>query len=114
VRQTRTVTRRRWPIPTPPYTEHSSGHGGLSASIAATLQDFFGTDQIAWTDINNGGLTRSFARFSQAIDEIIEARVWSGIHFHTADVQGAKIGRQVAKWRERHFFKAVHREDHDD
>jgi hypothetical protein len=98
-------------IPTPPYTEHSSGHSGLSGSFVATLQDFFCTDHMSWTDTNNGGLTRSFTRFSQAIDEIVEARVWSGIHFHTADVQGAKIGRQVAKWRERHFFKAVHRHD---
>ena len=94
-------------IPTPPYTEHSSGHSGLSGSFVATLQDFFCTDHIGWTDTNNGGLTRSFTQFSQAIDEIVEARVWSGIHFHNADVQGAKIGRQVAKWRERHFFKAV-------
>jgi hypothetical protein len=98
-------------IPTPPYAEHSSGHAGLSGSFVATLQDFFSTDQIGWTDTNNGGLTRSFTQFSQAIDEIIEARVWSGIHFHTADEQGAKIGRQVAKWRERHFFKAVHHDD---
>ena len=100
-------------IPTPPYTEHSSGHSGLSASFVATLQDFFCTDHIAWTDTNNGGLTRSFSRFSEAIDEVIEARVWSGIHFHTADEQGAKIGRQVAKWRERHFFKAVRHHDDD-
>ena len=98
-------------IPTPPYTEHSSGHSGLSGSFVATLQDFFCTDHIGWTDTNNGGLTRSFTQFSQAIDEIVEARVWSGIHFHTADVQGAKIGRQVAKWRERHFFKAVRHHD---
>ena len=77
-------------IPTPPYTEHSSGHGGLSGSFVATLQDFFGTDQIGWTDTNNGGLTRSFTRFSQAIDEIVDARVWSGIHFHTADEQGTR------------------------
>ena len=59
----------------------------------ATLQDFFGTDQIGWTDTNNGGLTRSFTRFSQAIDEVVDARVWSGIHFRNADEQGAKIGR---------------------
>ena len=95
-------------IPTPPYTEHSSGHAGLSGSFVATLQDFFGTDRIGWTDTNNGGLTRSFDRFSQAIEEIENARVWSGIHFRNADEQGARIGRQVAGWRERHYFKAVH------
>ena len=100
-------------IPTPPYPEHSSGHAGLSGSIVATLQDFFRTDKVAWSDTNNGGLTRSFTRFSQAIDEIVDARVWSGIHFRNADEQGAKIGRQVAKWRERHFFQAVRHDDDD-
>ena len=75
------------------------------------MQDFFGTDEIGWTDTNNGGLTRSFTRFSQAIDEVVEARVWSGIHFHNADEQGHKIGEQVAKWRERHFFEPVRHHD---
>ena len=87
-------------IATPPYPEHPSGHAGLSGSFVATLQDFFGTDKIGWTDTNNGGLTRSYTRFSDAIDEIVDARVWSGIHFRTADEQGAKIGqegRQVAR-----------------
>ena len=94
-------------IPTPPYTEHSSGHSALSGSFVATLQDFFGTDHIAWTDTNNGGLTRTFTQLSQAIDEVVEARVWSGIHFHTADEAGAKIATQVARWRQQYYFEAV-------
>jgi PAP2 superfamily len=94
-------------IATPPYPEHPSGHTGLSGSIVKTLQGFFGTDRVAWSDTNTGGLTRSFTRFSQAIDEIIDARVWSGIHFRTADDQGARIGRQVAKYRDKHYFRAL-------
>ena len=81
---------------------------GLSGSIVATLQDFFGTDQIGWTDTNNGGFTRSFTRFSQAIDEVVDARVWSGIHFRNADEHGAKIGKQVAQYRDQHFFERLH------
>ena len=95
-------------IVNPPYPEHPSAHNALSGSIVATLRKFFGTDKVAWTDTNNAGLTRSFTRFSHAIDEIIDARVWSGIHFRTADRQGARIGRQVAKWRDKHYFRPVH------
>ena len=94
-------------IVTPPYPEHPSGHTGLSGSIVATLQGFFGTDEIGWADTNNAGLTRSFTSFSQAIDEIVDARVWSGIHFRNADEQGEKIGKQVAKWRQHHYFAPV-------
>jgi hypothetical protein len=95
-------------IPTPPYPDHPSGHAGLSGSFVATLQDFFGTDDVAWSDSNNGGLTRNFTHFSQAIEEIVDARVWSGIHFRSADEQGETIGKRVAKWRNRHFFLPVH------
>ena len=98
-------------LASPPYPEHPSGHTGLSGSIAATLRDFFGSDRIGWTDTNNAGLTRSFSSFSQAIEEIIDARVWSGIHFRNADEQGEKIGRDVANWREHHYFAPVHGHD---
>jgi hypothetical protein len=94
-------------IPTPPYPDHPSGHTGLSGSFVAALQDVFGTDRIGWTDTNNAGLTRSFSRFSQAIDEVVDARVWSGIHFRNADEQGERIADRVANWRERHYFKPV-------
>ena len=91
-------------IANPPYPEHPSGHTGLSGSIVKTLQQFFGTDEIGWADTNNAGLTRSFSSLSQAIDEIVDARVWSGIHFRTADKQGQRIGRHVASYRQGRYF----------
>jgi hypothetical protein len=62
-------------------------------------------DKVAWSDTNGTGVTRSFTRFSQAIDEIVDARVWSGIHFRTADEQGERIGEQVAQYRQEHYFQ---------
>jgi PAP2 superfamily len=94
-------------IANPPYPEHPSGHTGLSGSIVKTLQQFFGTDEIAWSDTNNAGLTRSFSRLSQAIDEIVDARVWSGIHFRAAEKQGQRIGRSVARYRQGRYFRPV-------
>jgi PAP2 superfamily len=107
----RTATAEDWLplIPTPPYPEHPSGHTGLSGSIVKTLQQFFGTDRVAWSDTNVGGLTRSFTRFSDAIEEIVDARVWSGIHFRTADEQGERIGRQVARYVGQCCFEPSHR-----
>jgi hypothetical protein len=92
-------------IATPPYPEHPAGHPCVSGSIVATLQDFFRSDRRDFGATSAvSGTARSFSRFSQAIDEIIDARVYSGIHFRTADDQGARIGREVAGWRDRHFF----------
>jgi hypothetical protein len=100
-------------IPTPPYPDEPSGHTGFSGSVVATLQDFFCTDDISWADTNLAGLTRSYTHASDAINEIVDVRVWSGIHFRTADEHGAKIGRQVAKYRERHYFEPVRHHDED-
>jgi hypothetical protein len=92
-------------IATPPYPEYPSGHGCVSGSIVHTLQDFFGTDRMSFSAVSTvSGTTRSFTRFSQAIKEIIDARVFSGIHFRIADVQGAVIGKKVAHWRDKHYF----------
>ena len=30
---------------------------------------------------------------------------WGGIHFRTADVQGVVMGRKVAFWLQKHYFK---------
>ncbi len=94
-------------IATPPYPDHPSGHLGLSGSFIETLQEFFNTDRIAWTD-SAAGKTLSYSRLSDALDEIVGVRVWSGIHFRTADEQSAHLAKQVAKWRKHHFFKKAH------
>ena len=79
-----------------------------------TLQQFFGTDAIGWSDTNNAGLTRSYTSLSGALEEIVSVRVWSGIHFRHADEQGARIGKKVANWRQRHYFQRVHLAAADD
>jgi hypothetical protein len=94
-------------IATPPYPDHPSGHLGLSGSFIETLQDFFNTDRIAWTD-SAAGKTLSYSRLSDALDEIVGVRVWSGIHFRTADEQSAHLAKQVANWRKHHYFEKAH------
>jgi hypothetical protein len=79
------------------------------------LKAFFGTDKIAFTAVSNKcpGLSsptgtcppRSFDRFSEALKEIIDARVWSGIHFRTADVQGAVLGKKVARYLQKNYLQ---------
>ena len=58
------------------------------------------------------GEIRSFDRFSDALDEIIEARIWAGLHYRTADVQARKLGRKVADYMAKHYFQPL--DDHDD
>jgi len=99
-------------IGAPPYPEHASGLAANGAAIVSTARELFGTDHVAFggtitppptpSEPSPEPVTRSYTRLSQALDEIVDARVWSGIHFRIADVQGAKIGRDVARWRRDH------------
>ncbi len=52
-------------------------------------------------------VTREYARFTDVIDDTIDARVYQGIHFRSADVQGARIGKDVADWLDKHFFEPL-------
>jgi PAP2 superfamily len=102
-------------IATPPYPDHPSGHTGFSGSVCAVLEEFFGTGQVTLTDTNVGGLTRSWTSFPQMIDEIVNARMWSGIHFLNPDRQGREMGEDVARYAVKHYFGAVDRDaDEDD
>jgi hypothetical protein len=93
-------------IPAPPYPDHSSGLSGVVSGMCEALADFFGTDRIEFSEMSlNSGTTRRFESFSQATQEVVDARVWSGIHFRNADEDGARIGKQVARWRDRHYFE---------
>ena len=96
------------PLVTPGFPDHPAGHGCISGAIVRTLQRFFGTDKIAFSAFSNRTrTTRSYDRFSQALKEIIDARVWGGIHFRTADVQGAALGKKVAHWLAEALLPAV-------
>lgn len=95
-------------IGTPPFPDHPSGHGCVSGAIVHTMQNFFGTDKVAFTAFsNNSATSRSFDRLSHALKEIIDCRVWAGIHFRTADVHGAVIGTKVAHLLDAGYFRPV-------
>jgi hypothetical protein len=97
-------------IETPGFPEYPAGHTCGSGALVGALQSFFGTDKIEFSAFNPAtGTTRSFTRFSQALGDVIDSRVWGGIHWRTADVVGARIGKRVANWESSHYFKPTSR-----
>jgi hypothetical protein len=118
----RTIADPNWLplVNTPPYPEMPSGLSSLSGASARALQDFFGTDQRAFATTKAIGITRSYTSFSQAEEDVIGARVWSGIHFRHADEVGAAIGERIARWQQQRSLQPDRRcpdtegDDHDD
>jgi hypothetical protein len=97
------------PLFTPPYPDHPSGHLCMSSSSLHALQAFFGADDVPFyvTSSQFPGEQRLFERFSDAISELIEARIWAGLHFRNADVQAATLGDKVARYTQLHWFQPL-------
>jgi hypothetical protein len=99
---------------TAPYPEWPSGHNCLDAAHVTVLRMFFGDNpeggpfQITSTFVNPGGpAVRTFETFTQPLAELIEARIWAGLHYRSADVQGQALGRNVAKYGAANYFQPV-------
>jgi hypothetical protein len=94
---------------TPAHPEYPSGHSTASGAAAAVLAAFFGDEnEFSVTSELTPGVTRYYSSFSSAVDEIRDARVFGGIHFRTACVDGQAVGRQVASYVLQNALQRVH------
>jgi hypothetical protein len=96
-------------INTPGYPEQPSGLSAVSAAMCAALEEVFGKRvRFSATSISSN-TTRSFRSFEDAVDEVIDARVYSGIHFRKADEDGEAVGKQVAEHSLARYFERERR-----
>jgi hypothetical protein len=93
---------------TAPYPDHPSGHLSLDGAYLNILQSWFG-DKVPFvvTSVQFPGETRAFDRFSDALAQIIDARIWAGLHYRTADIQAQILGRKVAHYMSKHYFQPL-------
>jgi hypothetical protein len=98
-------------INTPNFPEYPSGHADISGAVSHMLRLFFGSDELTFQMTTTNALakqkTRTFTRFSQAEQEVIDARVYVGIHYRNSDVVAGAQGRRVANWVFRHTLRPV-------
>jgi hypothetical protein len=104
-------------LSTPNHPSYISGHSGQSGAAAAVLAAFFGTDNISFSFSNDSlpGVTRSYASFSQALQECGDSRVYAGIHWRFDCVVAQDVGRTVGDYVMDHFLlPRDHGDDGDD
>jgi hypothetical protein len=102
---------------TAPYPEHPSGHLCNDGAHVGVLRMFFGDAIEGGYQITSASTflapsdpkTRTFGSFSQALAELIEARIWAGLHYRTGDVQAEQLGRNVANYMAANYFQPVGR-----
>ena len=93
----------------PPYADEPSGANCVFAGMMYSAKAFFGSDAAEFDIISAGigpgtGSTRHYSRFTDVVDDVIEARIYGGLHFRRADVNGALLGQSVADFVDRNFF----------
>lgn len=86
-------------ITTPAFPEYPSAHSCASGAAARILSAEFG-EETAFDVVTNAipGVTRHFHNFSGALVEVMNARVFGGIHFRTACVDGQALGISVGDY----------------
>lgn len=84
-------------LQTPPFPEYTSGHSVISTSAAFVLSSLFGEEfgYIDSTETAYGLPTRNFTSFKQAANEAAISRLYGGIHFREAIVNGQHQGQKI-------------------
>ena len=92
---------------TPPFPEYPSGHSTQSGAAAAVLEGLYGPG-FAFDDATHeadGLPVRSFASFREAAEEAALSRLYGGIHFPSANInglaQGVCVGEHVLRVKTR-------------
>jgi hypothetical protein len=95
-------------INNPNYPDYTSGANNVTGAMTGTLALFFGRDLMTFEVTSNAPpvvqRTRRYSRFSEAAQEVVDARVLLGIHFRFADTAARTQGTLVAEWVHDHFL----------
>jgi hypothetical protein len=86
-------------IVTPPFPEYPSAHSCASGAATHILSQMFG-EESSFSVVSNAmpGVTRNFHNFTAALSEVVNARIYGGIHFRTACVDGTALGVAVGDY----------------
>ena len=102
-------------LTTPNHPEYPAAHGTITSAMAEVFSTFLGTNQIE-VDIHGfdaagpAGNLNAVQHFDMPNDlrhEIIDARLWAGLHYRFSSVAGVVVGRNVAKYDLRHAFQPI-------
>jgi len=102
-------------LTTPNHPEYPGAHGAITSAMAQMFATFLGTNQIG-LDIHgfdpagppgNLNAVRHFTKPSDLRREIINARLWAGLHYRFSSVAGVTLGRQVANYDLNHAFQPI-------
>ncbi len=102
-------------LTTPNHPEYPAAHGVITSAMVEVFSTLLGTNQIG-IDIHGfdpagpAGNLNAMRHFDAPNDlraEIIDARLWAGLHYHFSGVAGVVEGRKVAKYDLTQAFQPI-------
>jgi hypothetical protein len=98
-------------IATPNHPEYPAAHGSITGAMSEVFSAILRTDQINVTvhgfDLTgapgNLAASRTFATGSDLRNEIVNARLWAGVHYRFSSEAGVQLGQKVAAFDLRRF-----------
>jgi hypothetical protein len=95
-------------VANPNYPDWVSGYSAQSGAFGVSLSRMVG-DHIDAHLISTAvpGVTRRYTTPESLQQDVVNGRMWLGIHFLSADIAGAALGRQVANFVMDHHFAAT-------
>jgi len=99
-------------IMTPPYPEYPSGYNAFNSTVAHGLENLFQTRhlQLTLTSTAVPGAQRHYDGGGALLQDVVDARVWQGIHFRTADTAARDMAAQLTAWTLDRYFQPIHQE----
>jgi len=95
-------------IPTPPYPDYTSGGNSIAGAASRALSRVLGTDRIDLTLSSPAtNTTRTYDLADTLATDMVNGRMWVGLHFRFADVAARLQGEQVADWAMDGYFKPM-------
>jgi hypothetical protein len=97
-------------IRTPMHPEYPCAHCTFQSTAASVLEAFFGSNAATFrlTSSTAPGVTRNFNNLSDYVAEVVNARVYDGVHYRTSGEAGAAMGRKIGQYTVQNFLKPIH------
>lgn len=95
-------------LTTSPNQEYPAGHPMETGAALYTLMEFFGRGPLDNPLVGTTTCgTLEFASLPDAVEGVIDARVWAGVHFRHSGEVGARTGKRLSRYVRRHFLKPL-------
>jgi hypothetical protein len=103
-------------VVTPNHPEYPGAHGTNTSAIAEVFSEFLGTDNIdldlhgfdAAGPPGNLNAVRHYDTADELRSEVVNARLWGGIHYRFSSEAGVQLGQKIAHYGLNHAFRPVH------